>query len=198
VIVTAPFPAPQRRGPSVGLILGIIGLVAVLCCGAVGVAVYVFRDRLTALAGQGDYNRPKDVCVLVTGDMGEQAGPISGTEQLDDGCLFTLAGEPGTNELRVLVTVDNAAGRFNEAGADFGNREGFVGDVIADLGDAAFFTRRLLDGGGQVDAKLVCVTRNLYVELRFHAVSKRAWSSDEVRAKLTALAQLIMQRVPRE
>jgi hypothetical protein len=200
--MTASFPAPQRRGPRVGLILGGIGLVAVLCCGGAAGTGYVFRDRLTALAGQGesgqgDYRRPTDVCVLVNGDMGEQAGPVSDWKQLENGCLFTLAGESGTNELRVFVTVDSAVDRFNEAGADFGNREGFVGDVIADLGDEAFFTRRLLDGGGQVDAKLVCLTRNLYVELRFHANSKRAWSSDDVRARLTAFTRLIMQQVPR-
>lgn len=143
--MTAPFPAPQRRGPRVGLILGIIGLVAVLCCGGAVAAGYVFRDRLSALAGQGDsgqgdYRRPEDACVLINGNMGEQAGPVSDWKQLDNGCLFTFAGESGTNELRVFVTVDDAVHRFNEACADFGNREGFVGDVIADLGDEAFFT----------------------------------------------------------
>ncbi|MGI5175924.1 hypothetical protein ACQEVZ_06285 [Dactylosporangium sp. CA-152071] len=200
--MTAPFPVPQRRGPRAGLTLGIIGLVAVLCCSGAVAAGYVFRDRLTARvgqgdSGQGDYRRPDDVCVLINGNMGEQAGPVSDWKQLDNGCLFTLAGETGTNELRVYVTVNDAVNRFNEEGADFGNRDGFVGDVIADLGDAAFFTRRLLDGGGQVDAKLACLTRNLYIELRLHATSKRAWSSDDVRARLTAFTHLIMQHVPR-
>jgi hypothetical protein len=186
----------------VGLILGIVGLFAVFCGGGAVAAGYVFRDQLTAVvgqgdSGQGDYSRPEDVCVLINGDMGEQAGPVSDWKQLDNGCLFTLAGESGTNELRVFVTVNDAVDRFNEAGADFGNRDGFVGDVIADLGDEAFFTRRLLDGGGLVDAKLVCLTRNLYIELRLHATSKRAWSSDDVRARLTAFTQLIMQQVPR-
>lgn len=180
-----------------GLILGVIGLMAVLCTGGAGVAVYVARNRLATLAEPGDYRPPADVCALLTGDMGEQAGPVSGTQRVADGCVFTFTGESGSNELRVLVAVEDAVGRYNEAGADFGNREGFVGDVIADLGDAAFFTRRLLDGGGLVDAKLACVTRNLYVELRFHATSKRAWSSDDVRARLTGIVQLLMRDVPR-
>ncbi|MET7418556.1 hypothetical protein [Dactylosporangium sp. NPDC005555] len=199
--MTAPLPAPRRRRPRLGLMLGIIGLVVVLCAGGAAVAVYVLRDRLPVLtaatAGQGDYTQPQEVCTLITGDMGEQAGPVSGKTPLGDACLFSLAGESGGNDLRLFVTVDDAVDRINEAGADFGNREGFVGDVIADLGDAAFFTRRLLDGGGLVDAKLVCVTRNLYIELRFHASSERAWSSDDVRARLTVFVQTIMRSAPR-
>lgn len=193
----APLPAPQRRGPRVGLILGVIGLVAVLCTGGAAATGYVLRDRLAAFAEPGDYRPPADVCALLTADMGEQAGPVSSTQRLGDTCVVTFTGESGSNELRVLVTVEDAVGRYNAAGADFGNREGFVGDVIADLGDAAFFTRRLLDGGGLVDAKLACVIRNLYVELRFHATSSRAWSSDDVRARLTGVVQLLMRDVPR-
>ncbi|GAA3247613.1 hypothetical protein ACFO1B_38780 [Dactylosporangium siamense] len=196
--MTAPLPGPQRRGPRAGLIIGIIGLVAVLCTGVAGVvAVYVFRDSLPGIAAQGDYSQPKDVCALIIGDMGEQAGPVSGRQQLGYTCTISLAGELGENELRVFVAVEDAVELYNRAGADFGNRDGFVGDVIADLGDAAFFTRRLLEGGGLVDAKLACVTGNLYVELRFHAMSKRAWSSDDVRARLTAAVHEIMRSAPR-
>ncbi|GAB3842307.1 hypothetical protein ACFPIJ_42940 [Dactylosporangium cerinum] len=193
----APLAGPQRRGPRVGLIIGILGLVAVLCTGVAGIAAYALRDDLPTIAEQSGYTMPKDVCALLTGDMGEQAGPVSDKQKLGDACQFSFAGELGVNELRVFVAVDNAVERYNAAGADFGNRDGFVGDVIADLGDAAFFTRRLLDGGGLVDAKLGCVTSNLYVELRFHASSKRAWSSDDVRARLTAIVHRLMRETPR-
>ncbi|MEV0129239.1 hypothetical protein AB0H83_12380 [Dactylosporangium sp. NPDC050688] len=36
-----------------------------------------------------------------------------------------------------------------------------------------------------------------YVELRFHATSKRAWSSDDLRARLTGIVRLLMRDVPR-
>ncbi|WP_238006862.1 hypothetical protein KZZ52_24775 [Dactylosporangium sp. AC04546] len=209
---TAPVPPKKSR---LGLILGIVAVVLVLCVGG-GIALLLTVDTSTdtpAAAGtsptagggtKSGYQQPADPCALADLKvLGPRVGEGSGepTEEKTrftlTGCEYFLAAADGAQELKAFANVDgDTAARYKESAEVYPKITGFSQDKVTGCGSQGFFTKRLSSGDQRLEAVLVCTDRNLYVEVRFNAGGKEAWDAAAMRANMVKLVNGMIAHVP--
>ncbi|MGI5238309.1 hypothetical protein [Dactylosporangium sp. CA-139066] len=227
--MTTPYPpfagVPNSSVPKkksrLGLILGIVGGVLVLCCaGGFVAALSVQSDKTphapATAAGAGattapaagaaaKYKQPGDPCAL--GDL-KLLGPRTGdgkgepTEEKGDlplpGCDYYLAAADGAQEVKAFAVADDkTAARFKQASDLYPGIAGFSGDKVSGCGAQAFFAKRLSYGDKRIEALLVCSEANLYVEVRFNAGGNEPWNADTMRTNMVAFAGAMIGAVPK-
>ncbi|MET7403335.1 hypothetical protein ABZS66_58665 [Dactylosporangium sp. NPDC005572] len=213
---TAPVPPKKSR---LGLILGIVAVVLVLCAGG-GIALLLAVDtsadtpaaagrssapavKETGNAGSG-YQQPADPCALADVKvLGPRVGEGKGepTEEKTrftlTGCEYFLAADDGAQELKAFANVDgDTAARYKESAGVYPKITGFSEDKVTGCGSQGFFTKRLSSGDQRIEAILVCTDRNLYVEVRFNAGGKEAWDAAAVRGNMVKLVNGMIAHVP--
>jgi hypothetical protein len=212
-----PYTAPPKKS-KLGLILGIVGGVLVLCCGG-GIALALTVDTgkqskpskpaaaassQAAPARKAAYKQPADPCALadltVLGPrVGEGKGEPSEekTKFTLTGCEYFLAAGDGAQEVKAFANADgDTAARYQESAGIYPKISGFDDQKVSGCGSQAFFTKRLSYGDKRVEAILVCTDQNLYVEVRFNAGGNQAWDAAALQQNMVKLVNGMIAKVP--
>ncbi|WP_433074198.1 hypothetical protein ACQP1P_26945 [Dactylosporangium sp. CA-052675] len=198
--------------------LGIVGGVVVLC--VVLGAVFVLADgkddkpattnsaspaATRAAEPAGGYKQPTDRCALADPSLlGPRAGTGTGepleekTRYTLNGCEYSLSAADGFQELKVFANVDgDTAARYKESADTYPKISGFDDEKVTGCGSQGFYARRLSSGDKRIEAVIVCVEQNLYVEVRFNAGGTEPWDSGAMKTNMTALVKGVMAKTPK-
>ncbi|MFG2042882.1 hypothetical protein [Dactylosporangium sp. NPDC048998] len=217
-----PFPPPPAPAPNrkkvLGLVLGLVGGVFALCLvlGTVLVLADGNGDQpaatnpATPAATQaanpaGGYKQPTDPCALADPSLlGPRVGTGTGepveekTRYTLNGCEYFLSAADGAQGLKTFANVDgDTAARYKESAEVYPKISGFDDEKVTGCGSQGFYTRRLSAGDKRIEAILVCVDQNLYVEVRFTAGGTEPWDSDAMKTNMAALAKGMMAKIPK-
>ncbi|MER7274837.1 hypothetical protein ABT369_10300 [Dactylosporangium sp. NPDC000244] len=208
--------SPRRRNV-LGLVLGLVGGVIVLCLvlGAVLVLADGNDDKPATNSASpaatraanpgGGYKQPTDRCALADPSLlGPRAGTGAGepleekTKYTLNGCEYSLSAADGVQTLKVFANVDDdTAARYQESSDAYPKISGFNDEKVTGCGSQGFYSRRLSAGDKRIEAVLVCVEQNLYVEVRFNAGGTAPWDSDAMKTNMTALVKGVMAKTPK-
>ncbi|MEV6923407.1 hypothetical protein AB0M46_02675 [Dactylosporangium sp. NPDC051485] len=219
---TPPYPPPgpaRNRRKVLGLVLGLVGGMFALCLILGTVLVLAGRngdrpgatDPATQAATRaanpaaGGYKQPTDPCALADPSLlGPRVGTGAGepveekTRFTLNGCEYFLAAADGAQGLKAFANVDgDTAARYNESAEVYPKISGFDDEKVTGCGSLGFYTRRLSAGDKRIEAILVCVDQNLYVEVRFTAGGTEPWDSDAMKTNMAALVNGMMTKVPK-
>ncbi|GAA2340164.1 hypothetical protein [Dactylosporangium salmoneum] len=187
----------------------VLGTVLVLADGR-GEQPAVTNSATPAAAGAatpaaGGYKQPTDPCALADPSLlGPRAGTGTGeaveekTRYTLNGCDYFLSAADGAQGLKVFANVDgDTAARYKESADVYPKVSGFNNEKLSGCGSQGFYTRRLSAGDKRIEAVLVCVEQNLYVEVRFTAGGTEPWDSDAMKSNMAALVKGMMTKVPK-
>ena len=207
----APYAAPPKQKSKLGLILGVIGGVVVLCC-AGGIVLVLTVDtgkkpvtRTTtapALPAGPGYQQPADRCALADLTvLGSRVGTGEGRvfeEDSTPGCDYYLRADDGVQEVKAFTVVgDDAATRYGKDADIYTKMNGFTFQKVSGCGSQGISVVRVDGGDKRINVTVACLDQNLYVKVRFIAGGNQAWQADVMRDNMIKLANGMIAKIPK-
>jgi hypothetical protein len=197
---THPHPAPAPTGqPRVGLLAGLVAVLAALCCiGGVAAAFVVQREAGDAGGGSGggkSHKTPSDPCALLTAaELTDQFGlqQASAHPARTGGCDFVFVRDQRSPSVESKLELDVLVG--GKARSEY--TKSAVRARPADCGLDAQLVRKVDPTGETADARLWCLDTDVYLALHFSGYRYNHFSGPELDDVMANLGKAALRRVP--